>query len=81
MTPIGALREHPSEGLAPAGPAAGRDLACTGAVFRLMGRVDRYLVCETDVGAPAGMRQIARQQLQAALVQELLSARLQGDRR
>lgn len=61
-------------------PAPGRDLACTGAVHRIMGRIDHYLRCETREDAHAGLRLIARKQLEAALVQELVSARMMGVR-
>ncbi|MDM0012488.1 hypothetical protein QTH87_08590 [Variovorax sp. J22P168] len=61
-------------------PSPARDLACTGAVHRIMGRIDHYLRCETREDAHDGVRLIARRQLEAVLVQELVSARLMGVR-
>lgn len=62
----------------PRGPAG--DLACTGAVHRIMARVDNYLRremgAEANDAASDGRCQLARRQLLAALERELLNARV-----
>lgn len=64
----------------PRGPA--RDLACTGAVHRIMARFDDCLRREMGVEAndvtSDARRQLARRQLLAALERELLHARVLG---
>ncbi len=54
----------------------GPDLACAGAVHRLMGRVEHYLRCTTDPRADDPERELARRQLMASMQQELLHARV-----
>jgi len=53
-----------------------RDLASTGALHRVMGRVDAYLKCMTDPRATDRLRDQARLHVQAALAHELRNARV-----
>ena len=76
MTASPTFAQVPQSDSEEARPAHQRDLASTGALHRVMGRIDFYLHCMSNPQANDGLRHMARQQVEAALALELNNARV-----